>query len=137
MNTCGLSFNIADGVSCGSILQASVWLRKVLSNAEVIQVRPNSLLIYSYSTNKSFAPIWVELFKIVKIQSFLTYSIGLLFFFFFWGGAVLGLEFRDYTLSQPTSPFILWCTFFKIGSHGLFALLASDRNPPDLCLLSS
>jgi hypothetical protein len=33
---------------------------------------------------------------------------------------VLGFELRTYTLSHSTCPF-LWCVFFEVGSHKLFA----------------
>jgi hypothetical protein len=44
-------------------------------------------------------------------------TLLLLLFFFF---AVLGFEFRAYTLSHATSLFLMG--FFKIGSPELFAL---------------
>jgi hypothetical protein len=50
--------------------------------------------------------------------------------------AVIGFETRAYTLSHSTSP-IFGMGFFKIESQELFARLASNLNPPDLCLLSS
>jgi hypothetical protein len=55
-------------------------------------------------------------------------------FFFFL--VVLGFELRAYTLSHSTSPF---CDglFSKIETHKLFAQLASNCDPPDLCLLTS
>jgi hypothetical protein len=46
--------------------------------------------------------------------------------------AVLGLELRA---SPSALSFVMG--FFKIGSHELFAPLALNCNPPDLCLLSS
>jgi hypothetical protein len=49
---------------------------------------------------------------------------------------VLGFELRAYTLSHSTSPFFFIISF-KIESHELFAQLASNHDPPDLCLLSS
>jgi hypothetical protein len=45
-------------------------------------------------------------------------------------------ELRAYTLSYSTSPFFV-LGFFKIGAHELFAGLALNHDPPDLCLLSS
>jgi hypothetical protein len=54
-----------------------------------------------------------------------------LFFFF----AVLGLEIRAYILSHSTSPFFVM-GFFEIGSWNYLPGLASNRDPPDLCLLS-
>jgi hypothetical protein len=55
-------------------------------------------------------------------------------FYFF---AVLGFELRAYTLSQSTSCFFVK-SFYKIGSCQLYLHgLASNLNPPDLCLLSS
>jgi hypothetical protein len=50
--------------------------------------------------------------------------------------AVLRFELRASTLSHSTSPFFVM-GFFKIGSHKLFAQLASNYDPPDLCLLSN
>jgi hypothetical protein len=47
----------------------------------------------------------------------------ILFFF-----AVLGLELRAYTLSHSTSPFVL-------GNY--LPWLASNHDPPDLCLLNT
>jgi hypothetical protein len=55
---------------------------------------------------------------------------------------VLGLELRAFTLSLSTSPILFVCVcvcegFFKIGSRKLFARLALNHDPLDLCLLSS
>jgi hypothetical protein len=44
---------------------------------------------------------------------------------------VLGFEFRAYTLSHSTSPFLLGF-FFEIGSWNYLPWLASNPNPPDL-----
>jgi hypothetical protein len=49
---------------------------------------------------------------------------------------VLGFELRASTLRYYTSPF-LWWIFFKTRSHKVFAQAGFDRDPPDLCLLSS
>jgi hypothetical protein len=57
------------------------------------------------------------------------------FFFLFFFFGVLGLELRAYTLSQPPALFVLG--IFEIGSQELFAWLASNHDPSDLCLLSS
>jgi hypothetical protein len=51
-------------------------------------------------------------------------------FFFF---VVLGLELRAYTLSHSTSPFLEKGFLIKKPLPGL----ASNCDPPDLCLLSS
>jgi hypothetical protein len=50
---------------------------------------------------------------------------GVSFFFF----VVLGLELRTYTLSYSTSRFVIFLDYLP--------RLASNCNPPDLCLLSS
>jgi hypothetical protein len=51
---------------------------------------------------------------------------------FFFG--VLGFELRAYTLSHST---LFYEGFFQIGSlMELFAQLALNFDPPDLCLLS-
>jgi hypothetical protein len=55
------------------------------------------------------------------------------FFFFF---AVLGFELRAYILSHSTSS-IFVMGFFEIGSCDYLPGLASNIDPPDLCLLSS
>jgi hypothetical protein len=50
---------------------------------------------------------------------------------------VLELELRAYTLSHSTNPF-LWRFFFsRYGLTELFTWAASNRHPPDLCLLSA
>jgi hypothetical protein len=49
-------------------------------------------------------------------------------FFFF---AVLEFELRAYTLSHSTN------LFFKIGFINFLPRLASNHDPPDICLLSS
>jgi hypothetical protein len=55
-------------------------------------------------------------------------------FFFF---AVPGFELRAYTLSNSTSP-IFVKGIFELGSLlNYLPGLASNRDPPDLCLLSS
>jgi hypothetical protein len=54
-----------------------------------------------------------------------------LFFF-----VVLGLELRAFTLSHPTSP-IFVKGFLRQGLENYFPGLASNYDPPDLCLLSS
>jgi hypothetical protein len=55
-------------------------------------------------------------------------------FFFFFSFAVLGLELRAYTLSHANSVLGI----LEIGSQRINCLgLASNFNPPDLCLLSS
>jgi hypothetical protein len=57
----------------------------------------------------------------------------ILFIYFF---VVLRFELRAYTLSHSTNP--LFCDgFFEIQSRELFAPVASNFEPPDLCLLSS
>jgi hypothetical protein len=56
-----------------------------------------------------------------------------LFFFFL---AVLGFGLRAYTLSHSTSP-VFVKGFFEIGSQELVVQVASNLDPPDLCLLSS
>jgi hypothetical protein len=48
--------------------------------------------------------------------------------------AVLVFELRAFTLSHSTIP-IFVKGFSEIGSHELFARLASNCNPPDLSLL--
>jgi hypothetical protein len=48
---------------------------------------------------------------------------------FFFGGAY-------YILSHSTSPF-LWCVFSWLGLTNYLPGLASNQDPPDLCLLSS
>jgi hypothetical protein len=48
---------------------------------------------------------------------------------------VLGFDLRDYTLSHSTSPFFVM-VFIEIRFPELFARLASNLDPPDLCLLS-
>jgi hypothetical protein len=49
---------------------------------------------------------------------------------------VLVFELRTYTLSFSTSPFFVLC-IFETGSLELFPRLALNRDPPDLCLLST
>jgi hypothetical protein len=60
-----------------------------------------------------------------------------LFFFSFFFFVVLGFEFKAYihleSLHQPL--FVLGS--FQIGPCKLFPRLASNHDPPDLCLLSS
>jgi hypothetical protein len=51
-------------------------------------------------------------------------------------GWVLGLQLKAFTLSHPTSP-IFVKGFSKYGLAELFGRLASNRHPPDLCLLVS
>jgi hypothetical protein len=46
------------------------------------------------------------------------------------------LELRAYTLSHSTSPFLL-LVFSRQGLTNCLPGLASNHNPPDLCLLSS
>jgi hypothetical protein len=58
-------------------------------------------------------------------------------FFLFFVFAVLGFELRAYTLRHSTSLFVYVMGFFKVGSCELFAQLALNHDPPDLCLLSS
>jgi hypothetical protein len=59
-----------------------------------------------------------------NVSSFISFLLlfPLIFFFFFFFFAVLGFQFRGYTLSHSTTP-ALFCDeiFFKIGSHELFA----------------
>jgi hypothetical protein len=55
----------------------------------------------------------------------------MIFFFFL----VLGLELRAYTLSYSTSPFLV--IFLRYSLENYLPWLASNHNPPDLCLLSS
>jgi hypothetical protein len=64
--------------------------------------------------------------------NYFTSPFFVIFFFF----VVVGFELRAYTLSHSASPFLMM-TFFEIGFLELFAWLALNRNPPDLCLLSS
>jgi hypothetical protein len=47
--------------------------------------------------------------------------------------SVLGFELRPYTLSHSASPFLVK-VFFEIGSLELFAQVALNRDPPELCL---
>jgi hypothetical protein len=61
------------------------------------------------------------------------YRFLFLSFFFF---AILGFELRAYTLSHAISPF-LWWVFSRSGLLNSLPGLASNRDPPDLCLLSS
>jgi hypothetical protein len=56
-----------------------------------------------------------------------------IFFFFF---EALGFELRVYTLSCSTSLFLCW-VFFRQGLANYLPRLASNRDPPDLCLLNS
>jgi hypothetical protein len=49
-------------------------------------------------------------------------------------GAELGLELRDYTLSQSTSTFYV-IGVFKIGSYKLFAQLSANHDLSYLFLL--
>jgi hypothetical protein len=56
------------------------------------------------------------------------------FFFFF---VVLGFELKAYTLNHSTSFFVCVMGVFKIESRILFAQLALNHDPPDLCLPSS
>jgi hypothetical protein len=72
----------------------------------------------------------VEYREVSLLLAFPTPAV-LSFFFFF---LVLGLELRAYTLSHSTSLFVKG--FLELGSHYL-PRLALNRNPPDLCLLSS
>jgi hypothetical protein len=50
----------------------------------------------------------------------------------------LGFELnsRAYTLSHAAGPFFMM-GFFETEYHELFAWLASNHDPPDICLLSS
>jgi hypothetical protein len=50
--------------------------------------------------------------------------------------AVLGLELRAFTLSHSTSP-IFVKGFLRQGLENYLLWLASNHDPPDLCLLSS
>jgi hypothetical protein len=59
-----------------------------------------------------------------------------MFLFFLCVCVVLEFELRASTLSHSTSP-IFVKGFFEIGFHELFARLALNLDPPDLCLLSS
>jgi hypothetical protein len=56
------------------------------------------------------------------------------FFFFF---ALLGLELRAYTLSHSPSPFFVIGFFRDRGSWNYLPRMASNHDPPDLCLLNS
>jgi hypothetical protein len=49
---------------------------------------------------------------------------------------VLGFEFRAYTLSQSTIPFLQW-VLSRWGLTNYLPRLASNLGTPDLCLLSS
>jgi hypothetical protein len=60
-------------------------------------------------------------------------SGGKTFFFFL---VVLGLELRTFTLSHSTSP-IFVKGFSRQGLANYLLRLASNCDPPDLCLLSS
>jgi hypothetical protein len=57
-----------------------------------------------------------------------------LFFIFIF--LVLGFELRAYTLSHSTSPFFVK-GFSRWGLSNYLPGLASNLDPPDLCLLSS
>jgi hypothetical protein len=59
-------------------------------------------------------------------------GVPLLHFFF----VVLGFELRAFALSHSTSP-IFVKGVFEIGSENYLPGLASNCNPPDLCLPSS
>jgi hypothetical protein len=50
--------------------------------------------------------------------------------------SALGFELRDYALSHSTSPF-LWWVFSRRSLTNYLPGLTSNRDPPDLCLLSS
>jgi hypothetical protein len=77
---------------------------------------------------------WVTDKKLsTREESKSLFSFFVLFCFVF---AILGFELRAYTLSHSTSPFFVK-GIFKIGSLKLLPGLASNHNPPDLCLLSS
>jgi hypothetical protein len=48
-----------------------------------------------------------------------------------------GFALRVFTLSHSTSPIFVIFFFFEIGSCRLFALLALNCDPPDVCVSSS
>jgi uncharacterized membrane protein SirB2 len=59
------------------------------------------------------------------------------FFLFCLFSVVLGFELRAYTLSHSTSPFFVMAFFLREGLLNYLLRLASNLNPPDLCILSS
>jgi hypothetical protein len=87
-----------------------------------------------------FPPLSNRFHKWVRTCDIYPYELGISFFFL----AVLGFGIQDLTLARQvlyhltysTSSFLCW-VFLRWGLMELFALLASDYNPPDLCLLSS
>jgi hypothetical protein len=72
------------------------------------------------------------LFPFFKKLLVITLGIIYSFFFFF---PVLGLKLRAYTLSHSTSPFFCDGLFNWVLNY--LPQLASNHDPPDLCLLSS
>jgi hypothetical protein len=58
-----------------------------------------------------------------KYRLLVNSPVGSYYFFVVAVVAVLGFELWAYTLIHSTSPFFffLWCVFFEIGCHKLFA----------------
>jgi hypothetical protein len=90
----------------------------------------HSLLCYSHQTPDSSA-----LDSQVLGTTGVVYHAQLHYTFFFF--AVLGFELRAYNLSHSTSHFFVMGFFSRHDLSNYLARMASNCDPPDLCLLSS
>jgi hypothetical protein len=70
-------------------------------------------------------------FSFTPFSMMLVHYIYSYFLFFFW---YWGLNSGPILWATPPALFV---RYFKIGSHELFAWVASNCDPPDLCPLSS
>jgi hypothetical protein len=73
------------------------------------------------------------LLKVVEYK-FLVILVDFSFFFSFF--ALLGLELGAYTLSHSVRPLLYWI-FLRKGLVKYLPRIASNLNPPELCLISS